>query len=213
MKCNFFRRCACQPTVTAELVMALFLFPGFLFSATVQTRQYRQHEAHVHGVANLNVAVDANNLFIGFSSPSANIVGFGHHPRSPEQKEAVKAALRRLKDGASIFYLDREAQGRLIKSSVVTDIDKHAAAISESGKADKKEALHGGDQHQSEERGRHSEFMANYQFVCQKPEKLTRVAVKLFEIFPGIEHIKVQLLTETRQSAMVLTANKDTIIF
>lgn len=37
------------------------------------------------------------------------------------------------------------------------------------------------------------------------------IDVLLFRVFPGIEHIEVQLLTGTRQTAMELTASKSQI--
>ena len=46
-----------------------------------------------------------------------------------------------------------------------------------------------------------------------EPEKLTHIDVKLMNTFPGIEHIEVQLLTGTKQTAMELTAKKNKIRF
>ena len=76
----------------------IFLISGLLaiviiFSGPVQAEEKRHHEAHEHGVANLNVAVEGNNIYIEFSSPAANIVGFEHHPRTHEQKDAVRDAV------------------------------------------------------------------------------------------------------------------------
>ena len=64
------------------------------------------------------------------------------------------------------------------------------------------------DKHES-----HSEFRAEYHFVCKKPEKLASVDVMLFNVFSGIEHIEVQLLTVTKKTALELTAKKKKIIF
>jgi len=54
---------------------------------------------------------------------------------------------------------------------------------------------------------------AEYHFVCKKPEKLLSIDVMLFSVFPGIEQIKVQLLTDTKQTALELTAKKKKISF
>ena len=40
----------------------------------IQAAEYRHHEAHEHGVAHMNVAVERNELYIEFISPAANIV-------------------------------------------------------------------------------------------------------------------------------------------
>ena len=184
-----------------------------------QAEEYRQHEAHEHGVAHMNVAVEDNNLYIEFVSPAANIVGFEHHPRTQTQKNAVQAAVEKLKSGTLLFKLPPEARGQLVGSTVDTDIDHDAHHASEAGHAHDKDKLHGdddmhgkdhhdGDDHDGE---RHSEFKAEYRFVCQKPEELAHIEVVLFQLFPGIEHIEVQILTGARQTAQELTAQKNKI--
>jgi hypothetical protein len=173
-----------------------------LFSGTVQAEEKRQHGAHVHGIANLNIAVEGNTIYIEFSSPSANIVGFGHPPRTQEQKDAVTDTVTKLQKGDSLFLLSAKSKSKLVKSSVDTDIDKE-----HHGHAGKHDGNHG----DSDKHERHSEFEARYQFVCQKPDKLSQIEVMLFSAFPGIEHIDVQLLTESTQTAVELTAKQNKI--
>jgi hypothetical protein len=195
----------------------------------VQAEEKRHHDAHEHGVAHLNVAVEGNNIYIEFTSPAANIVGFEHHPRTNEQKDAVKDAVNQLQKGDSIFLLSAKSDSQLVKSSVHTDIDKDADHHSESEHAHKEKEHHGAKEHHGEnehhgekehhdkehgeadEHERHSEFKAEYHFVCKTPDKLSQIDVKLFSIFPGIEHIEVQLLSKTKQTAMELTAKKNKI--
>lgn len=173
-----------------------------LFSGTVQAEEKRQHGAHVHGIATLNIAVEGNNIYIEFSSPSANIVGFGHSPRTPEQKDAVADAVTKLQKVDSLFLLSARSESKLVKSSVNTTIDKE-----HQGHEEKRDGNHG----DAGEHERHSEFEAQYQFVCQKPDKLSQIEVMLFRAFPGIEQIKVQLLTESKQTAVEMTAKKNRI--
>ena len=181
-------------------------------SGSVQAEEKRHHGAHEHGVANLNIAVEGNNVYIEFSSPSANIVGFEHHPRTHDQKDAVKDAVKKLKQGDALFILSAGSKSRLVKSSVDTDIDKDADHHSESEHAHGEEGHHGQEEHhEADEHERHSEFKAEYHFVCKKPDRLSQIDVKLFRVFPGIEHIEVQLITETKQTAVELTAKKNKI--
>lgn len=195
----------------------------------VQADEHRHHEAHEHGVAQLNIAIEGNDLHMEFTSPAANIVGFEHQPRTPEQKGAVRKAMEKLEDGSKLFIPSSEAQCRLSKSSVKTDIEHDAEHEGEHG--DEHDAKHGHedehnakhrhkDEHDAEhehegedDHARHSEFEAEYRFVCQHPEKLSKVEVVLIQAFPGIEHIEVQLLTETKQTAMELTAKENKILF
>jgi len=199
--------------------------------------EQRHHDAHVHGIAHLNAAVEGTRLHMEFISPAANIVGFEHQPRTTEQKDSVRRAIEKLEDGSKLFMPSPEAQCRLSKSSVRTDIehdaDHDADAEHEKEHEHKKDAHHekehehekdehhGKDEdkdHKHHEEGedehaRHSEFEAEYRFVCKNPGRLSQVDVILFKSFPGIEHIEVQLLTETKQSAQELTAQSHRIKF
>lgn len=183
----------------------------------IQAEEYRHHEAHEHGVANLNVAIEGTSVYIEFSSPAANIVGFEHHPRTQKQKDAVKDALTKMQAGDTLFILSAGSKSRLAKSRVDTDIESHEDHGSESGHAHAEEEHHGKEANHDKEHSdaddheRHSEFKAEYHFVCQKPKKLSQIDVQLFRVFPGIEHIEVQLINETRQTAMELTAQQNNI--
>ncbi len=191
--------------------------------SNVQSAEYRHHKAHEHGVAHMNVAFEGNELYIELISPAANIVGFEHQPRTQEQKAAVKAAIKKLEAGEKLFELPSGVGGRLVKSKVHTDINNDSGHESDETKSLEHDEMskdagneaekHGHEEHQhGDEHERHSEFKAEYHFVCKKPEKLAYVDVMLFSIFSGIEHIEVQLLTGTRQTALELNARKTKII-
>jgi len=188
----------------------------------VQAGDQRHHEAHVHGVAHMNMAFEGNNLYIELSSPAENIVGFEHHPRTQAQKAAVKTAIESLAAWEKLFALPAGTGSRLVKSSVQTEIENdsdhepgqtHTHDDAESGKEAELEKNRHGKHHEADDHKLHSEFKAEYHFVCKTPQKLTRIEVMLFRIFPGIEHIEVQLLTDTKQSALELTAKKNKIVF
>jgi hypothetical protein len=160
---------------------------------------------HEHGVAHLNVAVEGANLHLEFISPSANIVGFEHPPRTGAQKTAVENAVETLKDGESLIVLPAGAQCSFGVPTVDTDIDSDPSPESE--------GAHPQEHDEAEGHQRHSEFTAEYHFVCEHPEELTGVDVLLFRYFPGVEHIEVRLLTGTKQAAQELTAKNNRISF
>ena len=207
----------------AALLTFIIVGLGSSFSGT-HAAETRHHEAHEHGVAHLNIAIEGNNVIIEFTSPAANIVGFEHHPRTQKQKDAVKNAVKKLKEGNVLFLLSADSKSRLAESRVDTDIGSHEDHESESEHAHEKEGHHGEDEghhgkeakHDEEhsdadDHERHSEFEAKYHFVCKAPNKLSQIDVQLFQVFPGIEHIEVQLINETRQTGMELTAQKNKI--
>jgi hypothetical protein len=191
--------------------------------SNIQTAEYRHHEAHEHGVAHMNVAFEGNELYIEFISPAANIVGFEHPPRTREQKTAVMAAIKKLEAGEGLFVLPSGAGGRLIESKVHTDINSDSGRETNETKSPEhdemnRDAGHEAEKHDHEkhqhgdDHERHSEFKAEYHFMCKNPQKLSYVDVMLFSVFPGIEYIEVQLLTGSRQTALELTAGQKKII-
>lgn len=208
-------KCVRRISVSGILITVFVTVLG-LVPSVIWAEEYRQHEAHEHGVAHLNVAVEGDNIYLEFTSPAANIVGFEHHPRTHNQKDAVKQAVTTLRKGDALFILSAGSKSQLAKSSVDTDIENHGRHESEPLHAHEeghhgKEENHEKEHDEVDDHQHHSEFMAEYHFICKKPKKLARIEVKLFHYFPGIEHIKVQLLTGTKQTAIELTAKKNTI--
>ena len=57
----------------------------------------------------------------------------------------------------------------------------------------------------------HSEFEVSYHFICKNAKKLQDIDVKLFGIFPGIERIQVQALTNSGQLSVELNPKQTRI--
>ena len=190
--------------------------------SNIQAEEYRHHKAHEHGVAHMNVAFEGNELYIELISPAANIVGFEHHPRSEAQRASVEKAIETLKAGEALFILPSGAEGSPTKSNVYTDIagdsdhkseEEYTHEHNEISKKHEEDKNQHQENHKSDKHESHSEFRAEYHFVCKKPEKLAHIDVMLFKVFYGIERIEVQLLIGTKQAALELTAKKKKLIF
>ena len=209
--------------------MLLILLTGATIGWTLieaQAEEQHHHGAHVHGIAHLNVALEEETLYMEFVSPAANIVGFEHHPKNKAERNAVASARNTLKNAEAVFKLPPAAGARLVEASVESEAEHDTHHDAEHGhegeehhasehahddeKHHEKEAgsdhdHHDADEHEGET---HSDFKAVYRFTCQNPDKLATIDVRLFELFPGIEEIEVQILTETKQTALELTAKK-----
>lgn len=48
---------------------------------------------HEHGTANLNIAVDSNDILLEFISPAVNIIGFEHMPNNTGQQRVLNNAV------------------------------------------------------------------------------------------------------------------------
>lgn len=147
--------------------------------------EHRDHGAHVHGIAGLNVALDADEIYVEFVSPAANILGFEHAPKSKAEHAVLDEATARLRQGNSLFQFNPEAGCR----------SEHAEVESSfSGRA-------------------HSDIQAIYHFECERPGDLTQLTVGLFDAFPATDEIEVQYVVENRQGATKLSPGNAVLKF
>lgn len=145
--------------------------------------------AHVHGAAILQVAVDEKAMTLNFSSPLDSMLGFEHVARNPQQKVAVKNMADKLNRAEQIFIPTAEA-GCTLKSVKLDSV------VFEKG----------GKSGQHEEAGGHADLDGEFVFICKQAEKLRDLDVLLFDAFPHLHQLKVEVATLKKQSASTLTA-------
>lgn len=177
--------------------LAAGLLAGMSAPAWADEDGHREHGAHVHGVANLDLAVDGNEIAAALTAPAMNIVGFEHAPRNDDQHRAVDQAAAWLKDGTQWLVPSASAACRLETARVASglldmdDPDEHD------------DDSHDHDGHVDDV---HSEFQVHLAYHCANPDELRRVEIRLFEQFPGMERIQLQAITDIRQTGGALTA-------
>ena len=72
---------------------------GFvIFISSHALGQHTKHGTHLHGVAELTVAVEENAIEMMFTAPAASVVGFESEAASSEQLKAVEDARLVLRD-------------------------------------------------------------------------------------------------------------------
>jgi hypothetical protein len=100
--------------------MKLYLPLATLFVATtsvLNAQTERELGSHVHGIANLNVAIFDSSLLVELESPWDNMVGFEHAPNTDEQKAMIDDALKHL--NAPDKLLDVQGGNCLLQEAVV----------------------------------------------------------------------------------------------
>jgi hypothetical protein len=195
---------------------SLPLVIGLLFITTspaMAEEQHREQGAHVHGIGQLNVVQDGSVLLIELISPAANIVGFEHAAETPEQQTALANATHTLEHGGELFLLPSEGECKLVSA----DIENSMGSMHGESHEHEEESHGDQEQHAEEEADEHqeghSDFEAHYKFSCSRPEALDHMTVKLFQRFPNTEKLNVQLITNRRQGAAVLTADNPRLDF
>lgn len=137
--------------------------------------------AHVHGHATLDVAVDGAEVTIELDTPADNLLGFERAPRSAADKQQAGKVLAQLGQSAQLFRLNPEAQ-----CSATTPVIEAPLLIGRPVS------------------GEHNDIAASYTYRCAKPAALAQLDVLLFEVFPRLQQIKLQLAGPAGQRGMVL---------
>jgi hypothetical protein len=176
-----------------RLISTLFVA---LCCAPAGAQVERQHGAHVHGSATMNLALDGDTLEIELEAPGMDIVGFEHAARDPAQEAALADAIATLQ-AADWLILPAAAACTLSTASVHTrgykaDEPEHAHAHAH--------VEHGHDGADDD----HSEFHGTLAWSCARPAALDAIEVRLGGRFPALERLTVVVLSDHGQSRVVL---------
>ncbi len=206
----------CSKSRCGPLAAATAVFVTFSVSAGEQ----RQLDAHEHGVATVNMALEDDTLFVELETPAMNIVGFEHPPRTAEQQQAIAAAIQTLETDPSMFVPNAAAQCTLLAadaqhSSDAAGTDDHADGDhDEHADQDEHEEHADHDEHEEHaehddnDAGGHAEFVGQYRFSCRQPAQLTSIRVGLFTAFALTEEVEVSFLGPDVQTFMELDAGQ-----
>ena len=115
-----------QIVLTASLLTPLALVAPWVSADEKQEHEHdhekRQHDAHVHGIAALNLVLEGQEVHIEFDSPAANLVGFEHAPSSEADHAALDKAVATLKDGDRLFKFNADAGCQMEKVNVASQL-------------------------------------------------------------------------------------------
>ncbi len=211
-------RAGALPLARTPLFLALALpLAAPLAPALAQTE--REHGAHEHGAATIDVVLDGGALYVDLDSPADNLLGFEHAPSTDEQRDVV-ARVRELLESGELLVPDAAAGCALVSANVSMDFEEV-----EGGHADEHDDDHDehGDEHAAEraaehddehgdehaagedEHETHSDIEAAWQFECDAPERLTRIETRLFDEFDGFADIDVQVAGPNGQTLVELS--------
>lgn len=126
------------------------------------------HRAHVHGVAQLEVAVDGQQLELALLGPQDNYIGFEHPPRTPAQKKAHADMLKRLEQAGQWFLANPEARCSVTAQDAETD---------------------------AEAGGAHADIEVTVSFTCQAPEQLRHLVVMPWQAMPRLRQLQATVVT------------------
>lgn len=169
-------------------LLPVYFFSGFAFA------EIRHHEAHTHGIADLNIAIDDDSVFIELESPAINLLGFEHKPHNDAQRQALTATLEVLNDIKQVIRFDQV--DCLATETVITPPFEADQSIQDDSDSDASEA--------------HSEFHASYTLACDNAGLIRSGTVHLFDRFAGFETVRVRWITSNEQGTARLNSRSKT---
>ncbi len=210
---------------------ALALVIGLSMVSAANAEEYRQHDAHVHGHVEFNIAQDGKDLLIEITAPGADVVGFEHAPENSQQEQALKQAVAALKETSKLFTINQQAKcvtedvhvahtlgqdGHDDHDHKEHEHDKHEHEDHDHDKHahddHDKHGDHEGHDHEEHDHDGHGEFSAQYRFHCDAVSKLSSIDTTWFRQFPATESVSVNLFTDTTQSATKLSKGNAKIV-
>jgi len=152
------------------------------------------HEAHVHGVGKLDMAIDGDQVTLHLDTPLMNLLGFEHAAKSPKDRSAVQKMALKLRDAGRIFVTTPAAECRPTSIKLASKA-LHPILL---GKPSTPAAR------TKPTRSEHADLNADYVLQCAHPDLLKTIDVALFTQFKGFQKIDVQMVTPKKQLAAML---------
>lgn len=159
--------------------------------------------AHLHGGAELAVALDGSTLFFELDTPMFNLTGFERSPQTPQERAELARSKAALSDPGNLFAMNTEA-GCTANPSVagLAALDVEAAGHDEHDEHDAHDEHgddHDAEHHDDHDAESHRDIVLEFSFDCASPQALTGITVRLFDQFSRIEELETVYLDQTTQ--------------
>jgi len=167
---------------------------GFLIAIPPATAQ--QH-AHTHGRMTLDVAVDVQSIALAIESPLESFLGFERAPRTDAEHKRVADMVAHLNAADQLFQPDPAATCKLSK------VELTSSALS---LGTKEEEVYSNDEEKRHDHAdnEHANVNADIVFTCARATEARFIDVKLFDTYPRIRTIDVQVAAPQGQFKRVL---------
>jgi hypothetical protein len=139
---------------------------------------------HDHGTAQVQVALEGEQLTLTMQLPQESLVGFEHAPRTSAQRQAMADALARLRQSGDLIQPDAEARCRPTKTEVK---DPHEPRGASAGAA-----------------ADHADVEVEIGFRCAQAAQLRTLGIGLLETFPRLKRVQAVVATPQGQRKFTL---------
>ena len=154
-------------------------------------------KAHEHGTVRLDVALDGAQLVIALDAPLDNLLGFERAPRTDAERKAAASLLNRLRQpglSQALWGLSPAAQCSLRQSQVLAPM-LATVAVAPLAPNRAKPTAPADD---------HADLEAHFEYTCANPAALRQLDLGLFDTYPRIQRINVQVAGPQGQRKLTL---------
>jgi len=144
-----------------------------------------EHGPHEHGRGYLQVVSVLGEMELVLRLSGADVVGFEREPETPEERQAIEVASEALSDPMALFQFPAGADCTGEPGVMVWEA---------SGEG-------------------HTEVHAQYKVICAHGEELDGFALTLFDAFPSLQEVDVQVVTYDGQISGELTPDEPRLSF
>ena len=190
-----------------------FLIATAITATPVIAEETRQLDAHEHGVGQLDIAIEGQQIAMELHAPGADIVGFEYAAESAKDLAAVDAAVAKLSAPLALFVLPEAAGCRIVEASAGLESDEeHEEHGDEHADDEHDEHGHDDDGHDdhADEAG-HTEFHAEYLLNCAEPSVITGIDFAYFGSFPNALEVEVQIIADTGATSFEVERDAPTL--
>lgn len=155
-------------------------------------------DSHVHGAAELNVALTGQQLQLEFISPAMNLLGYERAPTSAEESALLEQVTTTLQSGD---WLIGDALANCQMTVPLFEVPEYGADSPDHDH----EHDHDEDQYDHNAES-HADFHVQYLYDCAS-SPANSFQITAFSHFNGLEQITVQWITAGQQGLAQLTAD------
>jgi hypothetical protein len=148
----------------------------------------RQLDSHEHGVGQLDIAFDGQQIAMELHAPGADIVGFEYMAESAQDRAAVDAAVAMLAGPLKLFVLPDAAECSVVQAAA--ELESEEDHPKESG---------------------HTEFHAEYLLTCADPSAITEITFAYFDAFPNALEVEVQIISDAGATSFEVERDTPTL--
>lgn len=175
---------------------------------------FEEQEVHLHGFAKMDIASEGSKIEVMFSSPQYNIVGFEHPAVSREDQEQLTRAKHQLEEVDALIQFSQEAECRAdqVRIEFAVEVEREGSRT----EFDLNKIEHAHDEHEHEhehEAEGHQNILAHYRFICANPAALRQLRVGMFSVFPKLQQLDLNLLSDHGAKKFELNADKSVVNF